>query len=243
MVERLNGIEKVRGSIPLTSTIFVYTEGESKGKWIMELKRREFAGAMACTVAALMAGCSKKEVESAVLKDLETAFNGESNAAAKYLVYAAGCEKAGYLSLATFFKAASFAESIHAANHAKTAKKLFNVDLKAAITPAKFTDVKVAVEDAIKGETYEYMTMYPEMLVRANNEKVQAAVKTFDTARLAEIEHGRIYTEALKNLDAWKAAGRQFWVCPVCGYTADKASKKDPCPYCKVPASKYKIFG
>ncbi len=209
----------------------------------MKMNRREFSCSMACTVAALMAGCSKQEVESAVLKDLETAFNGESNASAKYLVYAEGCEKAGYLALATFFKAASYAESIHAANHAKTAKELFGKTLKANIAPAKFTDVKAAVEDAIKGETYEYATMYPEMIVRAKNEKVQAAFRTFDTARLAEIEHGRIYREALANLDAWKKAGRKFWVCPKCGYTADEGSKKDPCPYCNVPAAQYKLFG
>ncbi len=209
----------------------------------MKLNRREFAGGMAFTVAALMAGCSQEEVENAVLKDLETAFNGESNASAKYLVYAEGCKKAGYLSLATFFEAASYAESIHAANHAKTAKTLFGKDLKATITPATFTDVKAAVENAIKGETYEYEKMYPEMRVRAKNEKVQAAIRTFDTACKAEMEHGRIYTEALKNLDAWKAAGRQFWVCIPCGYTADKGSKKDPCPYCGAPSSKYKVFG
>ena len=65
----------------------------------MELKRRTFVTGMAFTAAALLAGCTKKSggaaLESAVKKDLQTAFNGESTATAKYALYAAECEKAG----------------------------------------------------------------------------------------------------------------------------------------------------
>lgn len=214
----------------------------------MELRRRTFATGVAFTVAALLAGCNKKSggavLESAVKKDLQTAFNGESTATAKYALYAAECEKAGYLSLATFFKAASFAESVHAGNHAKTALKLFGVKMVPALKPFAFTDVKSAVEDALAGETYEYTEMYPAMVEDAQSEKLAAAVRTFDTARKAETEHGRIYREALADLDGWKAAGRKFWICPVCGFTTDKALEAGAkCPYCGVPSESFKIFG
>lgn len=209
---------------------------------MMQVNRREFTYGMAATAAAMLAGCSKKEIDAAVVKDLQTAYNGESNATAKYAMYAKECEKAGYLSIATFFKAASFAESIHGGNHAKVLAK-YGVKAEATIKLPAWVDVKTALEDAIKGETYEFTEMYPGFIKTAEDKRMADAVRSFSNANKAEKIHARIYTDALAGMekDEWKKAGKTFYICTVCGFTTDDASVK-VCPYCSAPASKFKKF-
>jgi hypothetical protein len=58
------------------------------------------------------------------LENLRTAFNGESNAHAKYLEYARRANAEGYTKAASLFRAAARAEEIHAANHAEVIRKM-----------------------------------------------------------------------------------------------------------------------
>jgi rubrerythrin len=83
--------------------------------------------------------------------------------------------------------------------------------------------------------------MYPSFIKIAQEEKKPQAVRTFKGAMAAEVEHAKLYKTALTELDAWKAAGKEFLVCSVCGYTAfnDPAIKK--CPVCSVPREKFVI--
>jgi len=54
----------------------------------------------------------------------------------------------------------------------------------------------------------------------------------------AETEHAKLYKEALDNLDAWKTGKKDFFVCPVCGYTVKKVDF-EKCPVCFTPKDKY----
>ncbi|HEX7334620.1 MAG TPA: rubrerythrin family protein, partial [Pyrinomonadaceae bacterium] len=58
------------------------------------------------------------------LDNLQTAFNGESNAKARYLAFAQKAEAEGYGKVASLFRAAARAEDIHANNHAEVIRKL-----------------------------------------------------------------------------------------------------------------------
>ena len=58
------------------------------------------------------------------LENLQAAFNGESNANAKYLAFAKRADEEGYKKAASLFRAAARAEAIHFANHAVVIKKL-----------------------------------------------------------------------------------------------------------------------
>ena len=57
------------------------------------------------------------------LENLQTAFNGESNANARYLAFATKADQEGYGGVASLFRAAARAEEIHAANHLVEIKK------------------------------------------------------------------------------------------------------------------------
>ena len=58
------------------------------------------------------------------IDNLQTAFNGESNASARYLAFAKKADEEGYGEVASLFRAAAKAEEIHARNHAEVIEKL-----------------------------------------------------------------------------------------------------------------------
>jgi rubrerythrin len=58
------------------------------------------------------------------VKNLLAAFEGESNANAKYTRFAAKADADGLHGAASLFRAAAHAEQVHAANHARVIKQL-----------------------------------------------------------------------------------------------------------------------
>jgi rubrerythrin len=171
------------------------------------------------------------------LDNLQTAFNGESNAHARYLAFATQADKEGYVQLATLFRAAAKAEEVHAANHGVVIKKMGATPQAKIETP----DVKSTAENvvaAIKGETYERDVMYPDFIKQAKGERNTDALETFNYAKTAEAEHARLYTESKDNLPQMKVKGVVFYVCTICGYTTKKVDF-EKCPSCFNPKEKY----
>ena len=177
----------------------------------MSMLRSSVLAAVALGIAAGGAGAAT------TLDNLQAAFNGESNAHAKYLLFAKKAQDEGYLKVATLFKAAARAEEIHAGNHAEVIKKMGGVpkaDVKAAEVKTTSENLKAAIE----GETYEHDKMYADFLKQARAEKNVRAIRTFNFAREVEAGHAKLYGQALANLESWKAAGT-LYVCPECGNT------------------------
>src|SRR4051812_43692012 len=58
------------------------------------------------------------------LQNMQAAFNGESNAHARYLAFSQQADKEGYADVANLFRAAARAEQIHASNHSEVIKQL-----------------------------------------------------------------------------------------------------------------------
>lgn len=185
-------------------------------------------------------GLTKTNVEnkaSKTLDNLQTAFNGESNARARYLAFAQKAESEGYGKVASLFRAAAKAEDIHAHNHAEVIRKLGATPLADVKTP----EVKSTAEnlqEAIKGESYERDTMYPGFLKQARDDGNKDAVRTFNLAKEAEAEHAKLYTEASSNLAAWKTTVQPFYVCPSCGYTTGTLNFAK-CPVDFTPKEKF----
>jgi len=191
--------------------------------------------AFLCVVAPWHA----EAVENKTLTDLMTAYNGESNAHAKYLAYAKKADEEGYGKVASLFRAAADAEGIHLKNHAEVIEGMGGTP-KADIKLPEIKSTKENLEDALKGETYERITMYPEFIAQAKQDNNNAAVRTFTYAKFAEAEHARLYKEALDNLESWKGAKADFYVCPTCGYTVDGKPSFEFCPVCATPSKDYK---
>ncbi len=197
-----------------------------------------------CGVGMLMVagltGCGQKSADPSVIANLQAAYNGESNASAKYAMYAEKAAEAGYKDVAAFFRAASKAEGLHAARQAKVLKS-FGVEPQAEIKLPAYIDVAASLKDAVAGETYEKDTMYPEFIANAKAKGAPAAViEAFQFALEAEKEHARIYSLAAADLEQWKNTGRIFYVCSVCGYTLDKPFAV--CVLCAAPQEKILEF-
>lgn len=167
------------------------------------------------------------------LDNLQAAFNGESNAKARYEAFAAKADAEGYKQVANLFRAASKAESIHAGAHGKVIEGL-NAKPVADVKPADVKSTKENLEAALKGETYEMTTMYPAFIAQAEKDGNKKAVRSFKGAMAAEKEHAKLYKEALDNLDAWKNVTKVIIVCERCGYTTTDVKIKK-CPVCSEP--------
>jgi rubrerythrin len=104
---------------------------------------------------------------NSTLHNLQTAYNGESNARAKYLKFAKKAEQEGYGQVASLFRAAAAAEQIHRTCEASVIKEMdATPQAKIALPPIKST--KQNLEDsASKGEAYERDTMYPQFIKQA----------------------------------------------------------------------------
>jgi rubrerythrin len=201
--------------------------------------RRDFIKATALGVAASkMVACSgreaeplKAEVPEKTLANLQTAYNGESNAHAKYIAFAAKADADGYKPVGSLFRAVAKAEQIHFTNHAKIITTA-GAEPKAKIESVTPGSIEANLKAAIKGEDYEWQEMYPAMIKQAKADKSAPSEQTFDWAMKAEVEHSKLYGGALKNLEAWKGdEPKEFVVCANCGYTtADGSIAK--CPVC-----------
>lgn len=189
---------------------------------------------MALSMVVLLSAAA---TATTTLQNLQTAFNGESNAHARYVAFAEKADKEGYIQAAVLFRAAAKAEEIHAANHAVVIKKMGGMP-EAKIDKPVVKSTLDNLKSAIEGETYEKDVMYPGFLKQARAEKNREAVETFNFAQSAEVEHAKLYTDASKDLPKMKTAGVKYYVCTVCGMTVTKVDF-EKCPACFNPKDKY----
>lgn len=183
---------------------------------------------------------AKRWEKNTSLDNLMEAFNGESNAHAKYMAYAKQAEEEGYMPVASLFRAAARAEEIHAGNHAKVIKTLGG-EAKADIKLPEIKSTKENLLAAVAGESYERDAMYPAFLKIARKERNRDAMRSFNFARTAEAEHAKLYQYAADHLDQLKSNEKAtYMVCTVCGYTVPKKDFTfDKCPSCFEPKEKY----
>ena len=129
--------------------------------------------------------------ESITIKNIESAFAGESMAHIKYRYFAKIARAQGDEATAKVFEDTAAQEVEHAFGH-----------LDLLYPPADLTPAK-ALEMAIAGETYEYTEMYPNFRHLAGQEGNAAAVKEMDE----QIEESKVHAARFQQTLA-KAAKR-----------------------------------
>jgi rubrerythrin len=155
-------------------------------------------------------------------KDLLDAFAGESQANRKYLAYSQRAEDEFLHGVAKLFRAIAEAETIHAIKHLRTAGRV--------------KSTRENLEDALAGETHEFKTMYPAMIADAKEEGQKSAEISFDYANKVEALHAQLYRKALVDPDKFPV--QDYWICKICGYTAEKETP-DLCPVCGANAKAF----
>ncbi len=158
-------------------------------------------------------------------ENLKDAFAGESQANRRYLAFAKEAEKEGLKSVAKLFRAAAYAETVHALNHL-----------------AIIGEVKSTVENletAVSGENFEFEKMYPEYIDVANVENNSKAVWSFRVANQVEKIHSGLFSKAVENLKkGTEVVDVDYYVCEVCGNTVE-GEAPERCPICMAPKKRF----
>lgn len=179
------------------------------------------------TLGKEIGATASTDANAATTKNLLDAFKGETTASAKYLAYSKKAEEEGFHEIALLFATASKSEKIHANNHKAVLEE--GGQVVADITP-EFTvkTTKENLQDAIKGESYEISTMYPEFLTAANKAGNQLAQVSFNYAYKTEQKHKVFYEKALAALESnsVKTLPTVYYICPTCGNTYDTTAPK-----------------
>jgi rubrerythrin len=160
--------------------------------------------------------------------NLSAAFAGESQAHMKYLAFADIAEREGLANVARLFRAASFAEQMHATAHLRALSGT--------------GDTVKNLEAAIGGETFEVNEMYPAYMAAAQAQDEKGANVSMQRAFEAEKVHAALYTRAKESAVAKKDFDLSaIFVCEVCGWTVESAAP-EKCPLCGAPAKRFRKF-
>lgn len=124
-------------------------------------------------------------IPSATIKNIESAFAGESMAHIKYRYFAKLCRAAGDEATALAFEETAAQEVQHAFGH---------LDL---LYPAAEMSPARCLQMAIDGETYEYTEMYPKFRHAAEAEGHAAAIREIDEQIAESKEHAAHFAKIL----------------------------------------------
>ncbi len=157
------------------------------------------------------------------MDDLAAAFAGESQANRKYLAFAKKADEEGFPQAARMFRAAAAAETVHAHNHLRAMKGVGSTADN--------------LKEAVAGETHEFKNMYPGMIADAQAEGNKEAERSFNYANEVEKIHAELYQKLADKLGG-DMGDYPYYVCPVCGYTAEEHAP-ERCPVCNAKGSRF----
>lgn len=176
------------------------------------------------------------------IQNIKSAITGETTASAKYAAYSKKAKKEGLTKIALLFEAASKSENIHANNHRAVLEQL-GEKMDKVIPKFEVKSTKENLEDAVKGESYEVATMYPDFIKAANDEGVNIAMISFNYAFQTEKKHKAMYENALEKFNSGKEneLSSLYMVCPTCGNTYDSKAPKR-CGISMTPSERFLTF-
>ena len=122
------------------------------------------------------------------------------------------------------FRAAAEAETVHAHSHLRAMKGIGSTADN--------------LKEAVAGETYEFESMCPGMVKRAEEAGEKEAARSFRFAMEAERVHARLHQMLLDNLDSGEEL--TFHLCTVCGNI--ELGPVDKCSICGAGPRAFKLW-
>lgn len=165
---------------------------------------------------------------SKTIENLKAAFSGESQARNKYTFFAEVARQEGYHYIAKVFEESAENEKRHANDHFKLLGGI--------------GDTIANLKEAIGGENYETVTMYPDFAKDAEEEGNREAANLFRQIAKIEALHRDRYQRCLDMVAAGTVFKREKpikWKCSQCGYTHEGNEPPQKCPSCKFPKEYY----
>ncbi|MDR2598265.1 MAG: rubrerythrin family protein [Holosporales bacterium] len=158
-------------------------------------------------------------------RNLMEAFAGESQARNKYSYFSSQAKKEGYVQISKIFDEIADNEK----EHAKIWFKILN--------GGSISETVDNLRSAIDGENYEWVSMYANFAVEAEEEGFTEIAYLFRAVAAIEKSHEEKYKRLLKSIMDGTVFARDdsvTWKCSNCGYLATN-EKRAPavCPVCK----------
>ncbi|MFX1237466.1 MAG: rubrerythrin [Promethearchaeota archaeon] len=185
------------------------------------------------------------------VKNLMTAFIGESQARSRYTLFSKLAKKEGYALIASIFEETANQEKEHAGWNYKMLQQLkkeedFSELEVMAAGPTTYGKTSENLKSAIAGENYEWKEMYPGFADVAEKEGYPDIAARWRAIARAEKHHSERYGKLLKLVgdDAFfKRGNKVVWICMECGYEVemDELPKDWRCPSCDHPRANFRL--
>ena len=164
------------------------------------------------------------------LKNLETAFAGESQARNKYTYFASKAKKEGYEQIAALFLKTADNEKEHA--------KMWFKEL------GGIGDTAQNLAAAAAGENYEWTDMYDGFAKTADEEGFHDLAEKFRAVAQIEKHHEERYRALLHNVETkavFEKSEVKVWECRNCGHIIVGTKAPEVCPVCDHPQSYFEV--
>lgn len=176
----------------------------------------------------------KLDKNSKTYENLLAAYAGESQARVKYEYYASRAKKDGFVQMSNIFDETSRNEK----EHAKIWFKLLHDGV-----PETTDNLK----DGVKGELYEYRTMYADFAKIAYEEGYDEIGDLFTQVGAIEQHHAERYAKLLKNIEEGTVFKKNtttppIWKCGNCGHIHRGEEAPDVCPVCDHPKAYFELL-
>ncbi|BAD41314.1 rubrerythrin [Symbiobacterium thermophilum] len=184
------------------------------------------------------------------LENLLKAFAGESQAQARYMMYAKVARDEGLEQIAAIFEETALNEAEHGKRFFSLAaaglegEMPADVEIQAAY-PIAIGNTVENLKAAAAGEHHEWAEMYPEFADIAEAEGFKEIATAFRMIAKAETAHETRYRKLVENLEkgvVFQRDGKYFWKCRNCGYIHEGTAAPKFCPACQYPQAYFEIF-
>ncbi len=162
--------------------------------------------------------------------NLMSAFAGESMARNKYSYFASKAKKDGFVQIANIFE--------ETANNEKEHAKMWFKLLGGIGSTAE------NLEEAAKGENYEWTDMYASYAKEARKEGFEEIALLFEGVAAIEKEHEERYRKLLESVKGdvvFSKDGDVIWQCLNCGHICVGQKAPDVCPVCAHPQAYFAV--
>ncbi len=163
--------------------------------------------------------------------NLMAAFEGESQARAKYYFYAEKARKDGYQNIADVFEETAEQETAHA--------RLWLELLRHGMP-----ETEGALKDAAGGEHFEWTEMYKGFAETAKEEGFERIAYLFNAVAEIEKMHEERFRSLIDDMETGKVFtkdGDAIWICLNCGHVHIGKEAPSQCPVCAYPQAYFKI--
>lgn len=174
----------------------------------------------------------KTFTESETYKNLQAAFEGETQASTRYAIFSEKAREDGYEQIGDIFEETSGNEREHAVIWMKL--------LNGGEIPPTLQNLK----EAYSGENYEWTNMYIGFAEKAYEEGFPEIARLFEGVAGVERHHDARYRKLAQNImndTVFCKKSNVLWICLNCGNLFYGECAPSVCPVCGYPQGYYQL--